>query len=174
MKQYGHESVMVSMIEMTKEHCITKEKFDIAYEINDEKKNSTENRERGDLSVGEDLEAFMKRIKNGNYSTRKQFREKKLSHLLKLLDKEERRKLRKKDETFFKMFYYGNDADVDEEEWKKTEFKHLKYSRTTAYRETFFIQMNQNNESHNDSFEILHDQALNEEMRDELRIDLLF
>ena len=57
MKIYGYESAMVSMIEMFKRNCITKEKFDLEYEIkNDE--NDINNEERDDLSVGEDLESL--------------------------------------------------------------------------------------------------------------------
>ena len=47
------------MVFMHKEKCITKEKFEEMY------KTKTESETRMDLSVGEDLETFIERIKNG-------------------------------------------------------------------------------------------------------------
>ena len=59
-------------------------------------------KERDDLSVGEDLETFIKRIKNGGITkeTLPGGKEEKELHLLCLLDKEERRKLDTKDRKF--------------------------------------------------------------------------
>ena len=55
---------------MWKEHSITKEEFDIAYDIrNGEQEHKVdEEGERNDVSVGEDLETFFSRIKNGKVS----------------------------------------------------------------------------------------------------------
>ena len=143
MKTIGLESALVTTVWMAKEKCITKEQFDILYGItNEEGEIKTDNLEvRDDLSVGEDLETFIQRIKNGEI-TKEIFPEgddKKTSYLLCLLDKEERRKLDRKDQKFFETFFTGTDADVPEDEWKKTEFKHLKFSRSFASRKTYFI-----------------------------------
>ena len=139
MKRFGYKSVMFSKIWMSKEKCITKEKFDMEYEItNDEEKNK---RERDDYSVGEDLDTLLRKIKNGEVTkeTIPEDGEVKWSHLLCLLDKEERRSLDSKDKNFLETFLHGNYADVPDVEWKQTEFKHLKFSRSLAGRQTHFI-----------------------------------
>jgi len=143
MKSYGYQSAMVSMIFMTKENCITKEQFDIEYRItNDGEADTTATEERDDLSLGEDLETLIRRIRNGEITKEKnpyggiaiQ------THLLCLLDKEERRMLDRKDENFLKTFLAWDMADVDEEEWKKSEYKHLKFSYSLARRQTTFVE----------------------------------
>ena len=140
MKIYGYESAMVSMIEMFKRNCITKEKFDLEYRIkNDE--NDMKNEERDDLSVGEDLESFYSRIKNGEMTKERisEGGEHKFSKLLCLLDEEERGKLERKDKDFLRTFAYNYLADVLPNEWKNTEFEHLKFSKSLADRRTAFI-----------------------------------
>ena len=140
MKIYGYESAMVSMIEMFKRNCITKEKFDLEYEIkNDE--NDINNEERDDLSVGEDLESLYSRIKNGEMTKERisEGGEHKFSKLLCLLDEEERGKLERKDKDFLRTFAYNYLADVLPNEWKNTEFEHLKFSKSLADRRTAFI-----------------------------------
>ena len=145
MKCYGYASAMFSRIFMTKENCITKEQFDIEYGItNDEEANITATEERDDLSVGEDLETLIRRIKNREITKEKNpYGDTKQSHLLCLLDKEKRRLLDRKDESFLNTFFArakGHRADVDEEEWKKSEYKHLKFSRSVARRQTTFVE----------------------------------
>ena len=138
-KRCGYESAMITKIQMKKEHCITKEQFDIEYEItNDEQKDESEKeKERNDLSLGEDLETFIERIKFGEISRNYKQRENKHSHLLCLLDKKQRKKLDKKDKDFLDTFEDGDNADVPKAEWTKTEFKHLKFSKSMCYRETY-------------------------------------
>ena len=145
-KKFGYKSAMVTEVWMIKENCITKEQFDIEYGItNEEGEIKTDNlEERDDLSVGEDLETYIRRIKNGEITKEtipggERDGERKRSHLFCLLDKEERRKLDTKDQQFFETFLQTELADVPEEEWKKTEFKHLKFSRSFAERRTYFI-----------------------------------
>ena len=84
---------------MWKEHSITKEEFDIAYDIrNGEQEHKVdEEGERNDVSVGEDLETFFSRIKNGEVS-KETILDTKESFLLCLLDKQELKKLDRKDE----------------------------------------------------------------------------
>ena len=133
---------MVSMIFMTKENCITKEQFDIEYGItNDGEANTTATEERDDLSLGEDLETLIRKIKKRKITKEKNpYGDTKQSHLLCLLDKEKRILLDRKDDNFLKTFLDKDRADVDEEEWQKSEYKHLKYSRSLARRQTAFVE----------------------------------
>lgn len=151
-KRYGYESAMISLIAMRKDYCITKEQFDIEYGIkhDDEKNNVMNEKERDDLSVGEDLETFIRRIKNGEIEKETcPEGEMKKTHSLCLLDKDQRRKLDRKDQDFLRTFEWGHIsilpdriglADVTVEEWKKTEYKHLKFSKSSAWRRTIFVQ----------------------------------
>ena len=75
------------------------------------------------------------------------------SYLLRLLNKEERRKLDEKDQAFYNTFYGNhmmlplsmlNKVDVPEREWKKTEYKHLKFSRSKSSRITAVIHNDEN------------------------------
>ena len=122
---------------MAKENCITKEKYEEMYKTNEESE------KRMDLSVGEDLETFIGRIKNGeiNKDTIPERGEYKGLFLLCLLDKEERKKLEQKDEDFMKTFWEhvkGGEADVPEAEWKASE-SNMKFTRSECVRQTYFI-----------------------------------
>ena len=101
-----------------------------------------ESEERMDLSVGEDLETFIGRIKNGeiNKDTIPERGEDKKMFLLCLLDKEERKKLEQKDYDFMKTFLLGDigKADVPEAEWKASE-SNMKFARSKCVRGTYFI-----------------------------------
>ena len=59
LKRFGYTSALLSMIYMFKFGCITKEKYEEIYKANEEIE------EREDLSVGEDLETFIGKIKDG-------------------------------------------------------------------------------------------------------------
>ena len=85
---FGCTPAISSLIYMNKNNCITKEKHDEMYKTNEE----TE--ERMDLSIGEDLETFIGRIKNGkiNKDTIPNDVEDRKTFLLCLLDKEEKKK----------------------------------------------------------------------------------
>ena len=119
-------------------------------------KTEEESETRIDLSVGEDLESFIERIKNGEINKdtpgtkigkdrnlRLELKDRKESFLLCLLDKEERRKLEQKDFDFMKTFHetmFGSrkEADVPEAEWKASE-SNLKFSYSYCGRYTYFI-----------------------------------
>ena len=143
LKKFGCTSAILSTIVMYKEHCITKERYDELYKASEES-------ERMDLSVGEDLETFLGRIKNGkiNKETIRKFGDRRphfLSRmfLLCLLDKEERKKLEQEDQDFMRTFrdgYHkgGRGADVPEAEWKRSE-SNMKFAKSVSFRETFFI-----------------------------------
>ena len=122
------------MVDMYKTNCITKEKFEEMY------KTEEESEIRMDLSVGEDLETFIERIKNGeiNKDTIPEDGEDKDLFLLCLLDKEERKKLEEKDEDFMETFQLGEEADVPEAEWNVSE-SNLKFSRSVCIRDTYYI-----------------------------------
>ena len=127
----------------------TKECLDELYGIkNDEEAQKIDNDERIDFSVGEDLETFVRRIRNGQVKEANY----KESYLLRLLNKEERRKLDEKDQVFHNTFYgnhmmlplsWLNNVDVPEREWKKTEYKHLKFSRSKSTRITAVIHIDE-------------------------------
>ena len=76
------------------------------------------------------------------------------SYLLRLLNKEERRKLDDGDQAFFNTFYgnhimplsWLNNVDVPEREWKKTKYKHLKFSRSKSSRITSVIYIDENDQ----------------------------
>ena len=124
---------------MHKLNCITKERFEEMYQTKEEKET------RMDLSVGEDLETFIERIKKGeiNKDTIKSAGEDNTSFLLCLLDKEDRKRLEEKDESFLETFYWHQDeeADVPETEWKASEST-LKFSESECIRCTNFIDLN--------------------------------
>ena len=86
LKEFGCTSAILSGVYMYKENCITKEKFEEMY------KTKEESETRMDLSVGEDLETFIERIKNGdiNKDSIPEDGERMVSFLLCLLDEEER------------------------------------------------------------------------------------
>ena len=128
LKKFNCKSAILTDICMTKRNCITKEKYEEMYKTNEESE------KRMDLSVGEDLETFIERIKNGKIGEHKE------TFLLCLLDKEQRKKLEEKDEYIMRTFY-GNlsgRADVPEVEWKASECN-MKYARSECLRKTYFI-----------------------------------
>ena len=148
LKEFGCTPAILSMVDMHKEVCITKEKFEEMY------KTEEESETRMDLSVGEDLENFIERIKNGeiNKDTIQEDGDFtfKRSFLLCLLDNEERKKLEQKNEDFIETFnLYGyirldgnigleREADVPEAEWNASE-SNLKFSKSICSRETHFV-----------------------------------
>ena len=121
------------MVYTVKYICITKEKFEEMYKIKEESET------RMDLSVGEDLETFIERIKSGKIhkDTIPEDGEIKMSFLLCLLDKEERKKLEQKDEKFKETFFFW-EADVPEADWKASE-SNLKFSNSVCILVTNFI-----------------------------------
>ena len=139
LKNFGCTSAILSTVYMVKDKCITKEKFDEMYKTNEESET------RMDLSVGEDLETFIGKIKNGeiNKDTIPEYGEKKETFLLCLLDEEERKKLERKDFDFMETFL-GNwngevyVKDVPEAEWKASE-SNMKFAKSSCYRDTYFI-----------------------------------
>ena len=130
---------------MYKQHCVTKEKYEVMYKTNEESD------KRMDLSVGEDLESFIERIKTGkiNEDIISQKVDRSRTFLLCLLDEEKRKKLGQKDEEFMKTFQYHQfyepkdklivgPVDVPEAEWKASE-SNLKFAKSICFRETYFI-----------------------------------
>ena len=136
LKKFNCKSAILSEIYMYKENCITKEEYEEMY------KTDEESEKRMDLSVGEDLETFIGRIKNGeiNKDTIPYNGEFNSLFLLCLLDKEERTKLEQKDYDFMETFFlnYKGEADVPEAEWKASE-SNMKFARSECCRRTYFI-----------------------------------
>ena len=140
LKKFGFTSAILSMVFMGKERCITKEKFEELY------KTKEESETRMDLSVGEDLETFVERIKNGeiNKYTIPEDGDYKKSFSICLLDKKDRKRLEQKDVDFIETFDWGRGADgqhwggVTEAEWNASE-SNLKFSFSFCDRKTHFI-----------------------------------
>ena len=141
---------------MYKHNCITKEKYDEMYQTNEESE------QRLDLSVGEDLESFIEKIKNGEINTISERGDLNETFLLCLLDKEERRKLEQKQYhfmgTFFapsvKNYYIGREVDVPEEEFKASE-SNMKFAKSKCTRWTCFIDASSIS-SDSDSDNLIH------------------
>ena len=134
MEEFDCASAILSIIKMDKFNCITMEKYEEMYKTNEESE------KRKDLSVGEDLEAFIENIQNGEINRCEDFN---ITFLLCLLDKEERKKLERKDEDFMETFFdhsYGGlkEVDVPEAEWIASE-SNMKFARSRCLRKTYFI-----------------------------------
>ena len=98
--------------------------------------------EREDLSVGEDLETFIRKIKDGKMN-RETIPVKDINYtfLICLLDKEERKKLEQKDELYMKTFLKPNEeVDVSKAEWNESE-SNLKFALSYCWRRTYFIDL---------------------------------
>ena len=136
LKKFGCTSAILSKLYMWKENCITKERYEQMYKTNEE------NDKRMDLSVGEELETFIDKIKDGkiNKDTIPKDGDRIFAFLLCLLDEEERKKLEQKDEDFMKTFRFRGigKADVPEAEWKASE-SNMKFSKSECWRRTYFI-----------------------------------
>ena len=134
MKQHGLNEAMFTFIRMLKSNCITKETFEKEYQVDKDID------ERDDLSIGEDLESFIRRIKLGeiNKQTIPKYGERKKSFKFSLLNEDEKRKLEIKDEDFMMTFLYEDEADVPDAEMKMSESK-LKFARSYCYRITYLI-----------------------------------
>ena len=137
LKKFNCKSAILSSIYMTKDNCITRERYEKLYKTNEESE------KRMDLSVGEHLETFIGKIKTGeiNKDTIPENGDRCRTFLLCLLDKEERKKLEQKDQDFMQTFYehsVGREADVPEAEWKASE-SNMKFTRSECVRQTYFI-----------------------------------
>ena len=98
--------------------------------------------EREDLSVGEDLETFIRKIKNGEINKEKWRNEQgiwvNMLFLICLLDTKERKKLDQKDEAFMETFL--GSPDIPEAEWNESE-SNLKFELSYCWRRTYFIDL---------------------------------
>ena len=135
LKKFNLESTLLTCLYMAKYRCITKEKYEEAYKINEDIE------ERGDLSLGDDLETFVTNIKHGRLAKACSFEDNK-KFLIRLLNGNERRRLDQKDKKFVETFEY-NDADVPKAEWEASE-SNLKFSISRCFRITHFIEWSEN------------------------------
>ena len=125
---------------MHKNNCVTKENVLNDYQTNKEPDT------REDLSVGEDLEKYIKRVVNREI-TREMIPEggeTKGNFLICLLDKKERWKLDRKDEEFLNSFWddESDEADVPLEEWNKSK-SNMKFSSSVSWRATYLIEISE-------------------------------
>lgn len=153
MKRYGFESAMLSFIEMWKHDCITKERYEVLTKTKDGDENEEQTKEQErigftgilettDETVGDDVERFIKKIKNGELTKAKitEFgEESKNLHLLCLMNGDDRRKLERNEKDIRKTFsskIMSFPLCLFQEE---TEYKDVKYSRSLATRKTYII-----------------------------------
>ena len=131
-KKYNLESVLLSFLYMTKNKCITKEKYEEEYKINEDIE------EREDLSLGDDLETFVTNIKQGRITKETSYE---VKFLIRLLNAKDRRRLDQKDIEYMETFIYNDfgEADVPKEEWESSE-SDLKFSLSWCYRHTYLIE----------------------------------
>ena len=139
MQKYGYELAVLSIVNMWRETVITKEEFDIEYGIKDDEE--IEMLDREDISVGEDLETFIRRIKNCqvNETTVPDNGDRNGVRLLCLLDVEERRKLEAEDPDYIRTFESGDISGIADDPDTETEYKDLKFAMSQAWRRTFII-----------------------------------
>ena len=139
MQKYGYELAILSIVSMERESVKTKEEFDIEYGIKKDEK--VEMLDREDISVGEDLETFTRRIKNCqiNEATIPDNGDRNDVRLLCLLDVEERRKLEAYDLDYIRTFQWGDEYGIVTHPDAETEYKDLKFAMSQAWRGTFII-----------------------------------
>ena len=140
MRFYGLESTMLSIIYMHKNNVITKEDYINEYQTNKDLET------RDDLSVGEDLETFKKRILNVEM-TREMISERgelKGNFLICLLDGIDRLRLDSKDEEYLTTYWDNESEEVDIplEEWNKSK-SNLKFASSVSWRATYVIEISE-------------------------------
>ena len=116
--EFGIESAIFTLLASKKARCCTQEVFEVLYKTDEDVD------EREDLSIGEDLESLLERIKSGeiwkdlgpvNHEYKRSFN-------LQLLTSDEMAKLRQKDESFMQTFS-DNDPDIPKETMDKSDSK---------------------------------------------------
>ena len=133
--QCGIENAIFTFLVTKKTRCITQENFEDLYKTDEDVD------ERDDLSIGEDLESLIERIKSGEIGkglvpVNDEYKE---SFNLKLLTPEEMTKLQQKDESFMKTFS-EKDPDIPKETMDKSDSK-KKFSSSTCWRKTCFMRL---------------------------------
>ena len=147
MRKFDFQIATFTFLACRKSHCITQEEFEENYCVDDQID------DRNDLSVGEDLESFLERIKNGvickeTLPVNDEYKE---SFNLCLLKPEEMVKLQQQNETFIKTFSRTN-PDIPKALMAESESK-KKFSKTFCWRKTCFTKAGDPNV--NNPFKIL-------------------
>ena len=137
MRSYGLKNVTITFVAAEKSHCITKEQFETDYKIN------VDTDQREDLSIGEDLESLIGRIKSGqickNANLDSSLDEYKESFNLCLLTPDENAKL--KTDKMYINTYSQDDPDIPEAIMNMCDSK-KKFSKTYCWRKTYFLRIN--------------------------------
>ena len=136
LKKYNLKSTLLTFLDMIKVKCITKEKYEEEYQINED----IEKRE--DFSLGDDLETFVANIKQGGLPEESSYVRK---FLICLLNTNDRRRLDQKDKEYMETFCNNDlgEADVPKEEWESSESS-LKFSQSWCWRSTYLIEWSEN------------------------------
>ena len=140
MARFGLKRGMVSFLHKERYHCITKEKYEELYKKGgqiDERWSGK--RMKMELSLGDDLEDFLIRIKNNEIHDHDLGQEHKGIHTfhLSLLLPEQKRKLDINDRDYLNTFH-NHDPDVLKKEMARSESK-SKYAFSLCRRKTFTI-----------------------------------
>ena len=133
-KKYNLKSTLLTFLDIYKQRCITKEKYEEAYKINKKIE------ERGDLSLGDDLETFVTNMKHGKM-TEEALPFASETFLIRLLNANDRKRLDQKDKGFMETFFHNSfgGADVPKKEWESSE-SNLKFSQSFCWRWTYCLE----------------------------------
>ena len=133
-KKYNLKSTLLTFLDIYKQRCITKEKYEEAYKINKKIE------ERGDLSLGDDLETFVTNMKHGEM-TEEALPFASETFLIRLLNANDRKRLDQKDKGFMETFFHNSfgGADVPKKEWESSE-SNLKFSQSFCWRWTYCLE----------------------------------
>ena len=131
----GIKNAMFTFVASHKKWCITSEDFEIFYKVDEDVDR------RDDVSIGEDLESLLERIKSGEFCNslvpvNDEYKE---SFNIQLLTPEEMVKLEQKDKTFMETFACNN-PDVPKEKMDESDSK-KKFSYSSCWRKTSFMRV---------------------------------
>ena len=134
MTRVGLKKGMVSFLQQHRYRCVTKEKYEQLYENGGEIDGG-----RTKLSLGDDLEDFLNRIKNNEIHDHELGQEDNWINTfhLSMLSPEEKRKLAISDNDYLKTFH-NHDPDIPKTEMAKSESK-SKYAFSLCRRATYII-----------------------------------
>ena len=134
MARFGLKKGMVSFLQRHRFHCVTKEKYEELYE-----KGGQIDGTKMELSLGDDLEDFLNRIKNNEIHDHELGPGDNLINTfhLSLLSSGQKRKLAINDDDYRKTFH-NHDPDVPKKEMAKSESK-SKYAFSLCRRGTYII-----------------------------------
>ena len=131
MKKYGIKEAMVTIIQMTRDHLITKEKMEDYYKGKEATPLTVKE------SVHDDLDSFFDKLQNGWWEE-----EEVLTYFLPKLTEKEKKLVEQKDKDHLMSYWWyvdGRDPDVSKKEMDESESK-SKFVRGRCSRDTFILK----------------------------------